>query len=126
MAFGIRFSAPVPKVYEQNLTESCGGKTVCSFTMNIPEDMEGPVFWYIKFEKFYLHHRKVVNSVSKSQLAGRETTTPDLDSKCGNKLKNKDMERGTVSELGGSLDSEAYASPCGLYANLMPIGNFFD
>jgi hypothetical protein len=121
LAFVIKFSSPAPKMYEENITERCKDQTNCAFIMNIPEEMKGPIYLYLKHENFYLNHRKIANSVSKGQIAGKGPSVPTLESSCGSKLLNEDMKSATSNINGGSLDGQAIASPCGLYSNLFPV-----
>lgn len=73
-------------------------------TIDIPQDMPGPVFFYYKLTNFYQNHRRYVKSRSDAQLKGNDVTEADLNSKCDPLVKSP-------------VEPTKLLYPCGLIAN---------
>jgi len=72
-------------------------------TLNITEDMPGPVYFYYQLTNFYQNHRRYVKSRSDPQLRGEDVPEADLVSKCDPLVRS-------------SVDDKLLY-PCGLIAN---------
>jgi len=72
-------------------------------TLNITDDMPGPVYFYYELTNFYQNHRRYVKSRSDPQLRGEPVVEADLVSKCDPLVK--------------SADGKKLLYPCGLIAN---------
>jgi hypothetical protein len=73
-------------------------------SLNITEDMAGPVYFYYQLTNFYQNHRRYVKSRSDPQLRGEDVLEADLVSKCDPLVRS-------------SLDGNKLLYPCGLIAN---------
>jgi len=54
----------------QRYDMQCGSNTFCNVNITIPEDMNGPIFFYYQLTNFYQNHRRYVKSRSDPQLRG--------------------------------------------------------
>lgn len=105
------------------LDDKCGDSATCSFPLFVKSKIKGPIYVYLHFKDFYVQHRAGLKSVSHSQLAGEDLSLSDAQSDCPGAVLNKDIIKST-SVSGKTLDPEAVASPCGLYASLFPKDDF--
>eukprot|EP00455_Lapot_gusevi_P051125 TRINITY_DN7556_c0_g1_i7.p1 TRINITY_DN7556_c0_g1~~TRINITY_DN7556_c0_g1_i7.p1 ORF type:complete len:345 (+),score=99.95 TRINITY_DN7556_c0_g1_i7:105-1139(+) len=91
----------VSKRYDNDPSCSIGNR--CSVYLDIPSDMQAPVFFYYQLSNFYQNHRRYVKSRSDTQLRGDaiESASDDRLSSC--------------DPLISSQNKPIY--PCGLIAN---------
>jgi len=85
----------------------------CYVALNIPEDMEGPVFVYYELDNFYQNHRRYVKSKNVNQLQGDSVSSSDI-SDCSPIKYNSDLRKYRV--ISTSLPDGDLANPCGLIA----------
>ena len=93
----------------------------CSVKINVPENMEGPVYLLYSLKNVYLNHRKFLNSFSPEQLKGKAISATDATKLCGKYVYNKNIPQKT-SWTGSALNPEDIASLCGV----KPQGFFND
>lgn len=95
-----------------DLTKDCPNKTNCSIPFEIPEPMDGPIYFFYELKNFYQNHRKYMRSFSYDQFQGKiVASAPD----CWPSITNAEMNK-TVSMDGTLLNSSEVAYPCGLIA----------
>ena len=87
----------------------------CIISIEIPKDVEGPIFFYYGLDNFHQNHRRYLNSRDVDQLQGEIKEADDLESTCEFSIYMKDTGR-TQSWGGNELDPETVANPCGLVA----------
>ena len=94
--------------------------TGCQFDMsiNVPEEIPGPVFVYYELDGFYQNHRTYLSSYYVTQLQGNEVDPDTIDSACSPVVHNKDGDNRYLKNYNNteSLDQSAFANPCGLIA----------
>lgn len=116
LSFGIALIILTQQIVEVThyYTEEC--KTIgqdCNITINVPNKMEAPVFFYYQLENFYQNHRRYVKSRDVDQLRGTVKAVSDLTN-CAPVQTMKDLGRLDVIE--GKLNESDPANPCGLIA----------
>ncbi|KAG5438177.1 hypothetical protein PCANB_003028 [Pneumocystis canis] len=79
-------------------------ETVCVIQLEVPVDLNPPVFIYYKLKNFYQNHRRYVKSISRDQMLGLPKTAAEL-------LRADDCNPLIVNEEGRPI------YPCGLIAN---------
>eukprot|EP01017_Pseudomicrothorax_dubius_P044201 TRINITY_DN7451_c0_g1_i2.p1 TRINITY_DN7451_c0_g1~~TRINITY_DN7451_c0_g1_i2.p1 ORF type:complete len:251 (+),score=27.94 TRINITY_DN7451_c0_g1_i2:58-810(+) len=94
-----------------NLSNCVGVKT-CSLTINLENDISGPVFVYIRIDNFFQNHIEYLKSKDPSQAYGGSLSSAD---RCDPVRFNRDTGR-SVSWNGSQLDPGAIANPCGYMA----------
>lgn len=97
-------------------TSEFGDSLTCTKTVEISNDIEGPIYVYYQLENFYQNHRRYVRSRSYEQLMGETLSVDDL-SDCDPVTTNQDLEPYiTKAQDGTPLDPAGPANPCGLIA----------
>jgi len=89
--------------YDNN--DACGINSTCTITVNIPEKMTAPVYFYYKLENYYQNHRRYVKSRDDSQLRGQVVTSVSTLQDCD-----------PMISLDSSSDPSKFYLPCGLIA----------
>lgn len=102
--------------------DKCRTNAVCTFELNVFEDVEGPFYVYIKFSNYHVNHRNVMRSFSAAQLRGEVVDMTTLEKYCGKKLRNKDLAIQKYALASGTVDPEGPLNPCGIMPALMPQG----
>jgi len=92
--------------YDNN--ELCDLNMTCVITLEIPEKMEAPVFFYYGLDNFYQNHRRYVKSRNDDQLRGVVVDSYSALEDC-EPLRSED----------GSKDADNFFLPCGLVAASM-------
>lgn len=93
----------VTQRYDNNANCPLNGS--CTVTLDVPENMNHPVYMYYRLENFYQNHRRYVKSRNDAQLRG------DVVSKYAS-LEDCDP----LKSLGNSQDPQNFYLPCGLIA----------
>jgi len=87
---------------------TCDVGHVCNITLNVPQDMSGPVYLYYRLVNYYQNHRRYVQSRNDDQLRGLPVTTYSDLSNCDPFIsKNGNNDQDPV---------EQWYWPCGLIA----------
>lgn len=85
----------------------CDVGNVCNITLEIPQDMKGPVYFYYRLDNYYQNHRRYVKSRNDDQLRGiggeNAHTLSDCDPVIS--LNGKDGDPASITYF-----------PCGLIA----------
>jgi len=89
----------------------CGSQTNCVFDVNIPDDMDHPIYFYYELRNFYQNHRRYVKSRADPQLRGVDV------------LSNLGSCDPLQSWDGNGTNHPLY--PCGLIANSFFNDTFF-
>eukprot|EP00003_Mantamonas_plastica_P011110 TRINITY_DN2069_c0_g3_i2.p1 TRINITY_DN2069_c0_g3~~TRINITY_DN2069_c0_g3_i2.p1 ORF type:complete len:359 (+),score=80.11 TRINITY_DN2069_c0_g3_i2:99-1079(+) len=95
-----------PLVYHDKCTIS--SNATCTQVINVPTDMEPPVYMYYQLSNFYQNHRRYVKSRNDAQLAGEVVQDFDLLEDC-RPLRSKNEE--------SSTNPADFYFPCGLVPN---------
>lgn len=98
--------------YDNICVNSISAGSPCTFTLNIPEDLDSPYMYY-KMDNFYANHRKYAKSRNYKQLRGESVSRGDVKEDCDPILDNEDIPV-TTSYTGQALASASLAYPCGL------------
>ena len=112
--------------------DKCQTTANCPFNFTIRQAVSGPVYLYIHYTNFYISHRNVMNSQSKSQLAGNDLPTSTTTTTCSGMLNNEDLKKnlGMTTSLpwylggGTTLPDSDGLNPCGIYPSLFPTDTF--
>lgn len=115
----VRWTNPPSLVYEIRFDDKCAGQTNCLFFFDIKKKIEGPVYVYLYFKDFFVHHRKMARSQSAAQLGGDWLTPDELESSCDSKVTNNDGQFAR-SYAGEDLVGTASMTPCGIYPYYFP------
>lgn len=110
--------------YRFRFDDKCRQKVDCSFDIYIREDVPGPIYFYIHFDKFFLNHRKVMRSFNKEQLRGKDLPVSTIETNCGSKSRNKDLS--VTSYLfapNNPVEADGPLNPCGILPSLMSRGS---
>ncbi len=104
--FATRSLVDIEIRYDQKMSEPCLSNSPVNscyqqINVTIPEDMDGPVYFYYKLSNYYQNHRIYVSSRSDYQLKG--DSSPDISTCIPSSSKSN------------SKDQTLY--PCGLIAN---------
>jgi hypothetical protein len=98
----------------------------CTITINVKENMPGPVYFYYYLQNFFQNHRKYYTSKSYNQLAGIAALTDDDVSQCNPIKYNSQSWFGNPYAIDGTpLNPNAVASPCGLIAMTLFNDSFY-
>ena len=93
---------------------NCGTTNLCNRTINIDENIDGPVFVYYQLDGFFQNSRRYLKSKNMDQLQGKEISDKD---DCSPAIYNKDMDFGDKTSLNNTaLSPNDVAIPCGLMA----------
>lgn len=84
-------------------------------TLNIPTNMQPPIYIYYRLDNFYQNHRRYAKSRSDSQLLGKSITASSLNEDCGPIVAYVPKN---VTDYTNVPDSLVYR-PCGLIAYSM-------
>lgn len=90
----------------QNLVGQDMATKICTLQFTLPSELNPPVLFYYRLTNFYQNHRRYVQSLDESQLAGNVRTKSQLDG------------TGECSPLLANAAGKPYY-PCGLIANSM-------
>ena len=119
LGFGIALIILTQQIVEvtEYYDDKCKINDVCNISIDIPNDMQAPVFFYYQLENFYQNHRRYVKSRDVDQLRGVIQTVSTLDSTCTPVVTMAQLGIPNNKVLNGSslLDSDP-ANPCGLIA----------
>mmetsp|Transcript_31723 Transcript_31723/g.69377 ORF Transcript_31723/g.69377 Transcript_31723/m.69377 type:complete len:416 (+) Transcript_31723:217-1464(+) len=90
----------------------------CYLTIEIPEDMEPPIYMYYRLTNFYQNHRMYIKSRDDAQLRGEPGLKPD-DTEVFCKNGDGNVGWAVNYDSGGSANNTLsnVVSPCGLIAN---------
>eukprot|EP00002_Diphylleia_rotans_P005296 TRINITY_DN1441_c0_g2_i3.p1 TRINITY_DN1441_c0_g2~~TRINITY_DN1441_c0_g2_i3.p1 ORF type:complete len:317 (-),score=50.72 TRINITY_DN1441_c0_g2_i3:281-1231(-) len=86
---------------------------ICTGTLNVPKDMEPPVYVYYELTNFYQNHRRYVKSRNDDQLRGETVTSRSSLEDCDPLIENKNK-----------TGNQRFYNPCGLIANSFFNDNF--
>jgi hypothetical protein len=128
---------------EKRYDDVCAlGNASCDVSIEIPEEIKGPVYLYYKLTTFHQNHRQYVGSRDDYQMFGSEKRDKaKIEDKCKYKYKQMactDATKATEALCTGSWDHdgdggtaavarawiEKYRSPCGLIAASLPTDKF--
>jgi len=84
---------------------ACAINSTCTITLDIPEKMSAPVYFYYRLENYYQNHRRYVKSRNDQQLRGESVSSYSSLADC-DPMISKD----------GSTDPSNFYLPCGLIA----------
>ena len=103
LAFGITYLVFVVKIVEVRARyddqPACVVGSACQLKITVPDDMEGPVFFYYELHNFYQNHRRYVNSRNVDQLKGKAVGSDEIEEDCESVTSMADTGR-TVSYTG--------------------------
>ena len=122
------------KEIEKKYNEQCRKKEneenkECQIDIEIPEDMDKPIFIYYKLYGFFQNNRRFMKSKSQKQLMGETTTLDEMksDEDCDPIYTNADMgfevDRNPI-EGNTPLSPNELAIPCGIMAKAFFNDNF--
>ncbi|EGG23050.1 hypothetical protein DFA_05180 [Cavenderia fasciculata] len=95
--------------YSKRYDDICDvGNTTCNISIEVPKDMDAPVYMYYRLENFYQNHRRYVKSRNDNQLRGEVVTSYDQLQDCE-----------PYKSVGDSHDPNFFYLPCGLIAKSM-------
>lgn len=97
----------------------CGTKTNCVMTLNIPTDMQPPIYVFYEIHNFYQNHRRYIKSKDNSQLAGTVIENSTAITSCDPIYMNIHLGRGSNLKSWDNstvLPDYGVANPCGLIA----------
>jgi len=91
----------------QQYDDLCGVGSVCNITLEIRQDMKGPVYFYYRLDNYYQNHRRYVKSRNDDQLRGMGGENAHTLSDCDPviSLNGKDSDPASITYF-----------PCGLIA----------
>jgi hypothetical protein len=87
---------------------SLGPKCNNTITIDLPNRMEPPIYFYYKLENFYQNHRRYANSRDDYQLLGNKRIYSDIQSNC------YPVVTYALSQDNGNSSSIVY-NPCGTF-----------
>lgn len=79
----------------------------CTISIEVPKQMDPPIYMYYKLTNYYQNHRRYVKSRSDQQLRGLDTETELLKTSCQHRVYLNNSE---------DTDHEQVINPCGLIA----------
>ena len=85
----------------------------CNLTLDIPERMPAPVYFYYRLTNYYQNHRRYVKSRDDAQLRGEQRSFADVENTCNP----------VVSFNNSQAQGDVYF-PCGLIAKSMFTDEF--
>ncbi|KAJ3220202.1 hypothetical protein HDU67_005528 [Dinochytrium kinnereticum] len=85
---------------------------ICSMTLDLQSDFNGPVFMYYRLTNFYQNHRRYVKSFDSKQLSNNPATST---TSCLQLSKAKDHAQ--YYNWTTTVSDSAFIYPCGLIAN---------
>jgi len=90
--------------------DQCNVGSVCNITLEIPEDMNGRVYFYYRLDNYYQNHRRYVKSRNDDQLRGMGGMDAGSLQDCDPviSINNKDTDPAAITYY-----------PCGLIAKSM-------
>jgi hypothetical protein len=68
-----------------------GNYELCTRTLNVAEQIDGPIYVYYQLENFYQNHRRYVRSRSFQQLMGEELPVDKISTDCDPIVQNSDL-----------------------------------
>ena len=107
--------------YDDGCTTDC--LTEKQYKINIPDDMEPPIYFYYQLENFFQNHRIYLQSKDDEQLSGVYKPREKLD-KCSPAITNEEMEL-TANLENMALMPDDPAVPCGLIAKTFFNGEIY-
>ena len=117
----LRVSNPPTLEYQVRYDDKCSSQVDCVFAFEVRKRIESPVYLYLYFKDFFVHHRKMARSKSEEQLSGEYLEASDLEEACEPKLTNNDAQF-SESYTGEPLIAKAPLVPCGIYPYYFPQG----
>jgi len=84
---------------------ACAINSTCTISLNIPEKMTAPVYFYYRLENYYQNHRRYVKSRNDQQLRGDAVSSYSSLSDCDPMISQD-----------GSSDPKNFFLPCGFIA----------
>jgi len=93
----------VTQRYDNN--PNCPLNSTCTITLDVPENMKAPVYFYYRLENYYQNHRRYVKSRNDPQLRGEVIDSYKSLSDCE-----------PIKSEGDSEDPTKFYLPCGLIA----------
>eukprot|EP00741_Cyanophora_paradoxa_P006021 tig00000970_g5839.t1 len=115
-------SRSVVEIRKNYVPEVCtSGSSTCSVTIEVEQDIKGPLMFYYEIENFYQNYRTFVRSTSEKQLSGKEVA-PEAD--CGSLTNLEQRAPYYVPGLSAPVtfsgqcgaDGTGCLSPCGIIA----------
>ena len=105
--------------------ERFGSFKPCSVTLDVPTQIEGPIYVYYELDNFYQNHRRYVRSRSYKQLMGQALTVEDIATDCEPIVTNADLAPYITRAVDNTLlSASAPAHPCGLIAKSLFTDSF--
>ena len=86
--------------------------STCTVTLDVPRDMQPPVFVFYQMTNFYQNHRRYVKSRSNEQLRGEEVSFSQM-ADCS---PLRTVEEQPSTGVGNQVPESALYYPCGLIA----------
>lgn len=114
LIFGISFYAEANSIVEVSKRYDDCESAVCTVSLDIPEEMNEPIYLYYELRNFYQNHRLYVKSRSHKQLKGEDVSFNDIEDDCDPIVKVSDLREEFRTTLNKQVE---LASPCGLTAN---------
>lgn len=90
---------------------------MCEVTLEVDEDMDGPVYFYVEMKNYFQNHRIYSKSRDYNQLAGDDVSESDLTN-CGDYTEINDLyfDLGEYPQNADARDLDEVMNPCGLIA----------
>lgn len=86
----------------------------CPFIFHVDSPPNGPLFFFIEFEEFFVNNYKVINSIDPTQLKGNTSTDYHVASSCSGYQTISDARR-FYPELQAGVSGQQPLNPCGLF-----------
>lgn len=98
--------------HEVRFDDSCLHGEYCNKYLEIKEDFKGPFYIYIKYENYYINHRKMAKSFDAIQLTGEDRSKKEVKQFC-DVLSTNEQGLKNHSYAGTPLVASEVMNPCG-------------